>query len=99
LFVNAAIEGVEEGTQHLPWLLEIELPQNKDAPYGISKADTNARQIEEPVSAVNSAHFEEELSTVVRTKRKRCTDALNEVVLSTEACSDRPAKRYALSAN
>ncbi|PPJ52370.1 hypothetical protein CBER1_10744 [Cercospora berteroae] len=27
LFVNAAIEGSEEGDQHLPWLVEIELPK------------------------------------------------------------------------
>ncbi|GIZ38761.1 hypothetical protein CKM354_000216500 [Cercospora kikuchii] len=27
LFVNAAIEGAEEGDQHLPWLIDLELPK------------------------------------------------------------------------
>lgn len=30
LFVNAAIEGVEEGEQHLPWVVELQLPRQEE---------------------------------------------------------------------
>lgn len=75
-FVNAAIEGVEEGTQHLPWLLEMQLPQQKYA----DKTDEAAGLVEIPASLPDSARSEEEeeLSTVSRPKRKRGADTKRE---------------------
>jgi hypothetical protein len=94
LFINAAIEGVEEGTQHLPWLLEIQLPQSKDASQGLSEADMTSGLAEEPVSAVDSVHSEEERSTVSRPNRKRGAEALGEGNLTAEEIPPRkPSKR------
>jgi hypothetical protein len=93
MFVNAAIEGAEEGTQHLPWLLEMQLPPNKDAPHGPGEADKTdqaaAGLVEEAASAADSAHFEEELSLVIRLNKKRGADALNEDDLTAEEISPR----------
>jgi hypothetical protein len=111
LFVNAAIECVEEGTQHLPWLLEMQLPRNKDASYGLGEADNAARLIGEQASAADIAHSEKELSLVIRPKGKRGADALNEDDLTAGEISPRrtpskvtsrtqwrkPAKRRAVS--
>lgn len=113
LFVNAAIECVEEGTQHLPWLLEMQLPRNKDASYGLGEADNAARLIGEQASAADIAHSEKELSLVIRPKGKRGADALNEDDLTAGEISPRrtpskvtsrtqwrkPAKRRAVSTN
>jgi hypothetical protein len=93
LFVNAAIEGVEEGTQHLPWLLEMQLPQNKDASHELGSTDQFAGLVEERrVSATDILHSEEELlSLAIRPKnRKRGANALkNEDDLIAEEISPR----------
>ena len=107
LFVNAAIECVEEGTQHLPWLLEMQLPRNKDASYGLDKTDDTVGLVEERASAAGSAHFEEQLNLVIRPKGKRRADALNEDDLTAEGTAKvasrtqwrKPAKRRAVSTN
>ena len=94
LFINAAIEGVEEGTQHLPWLLEIQLPQNEDAPCGLSEADTTARVIDEPARVVDSTHLEEAMATAPTPNKKRRADAIKEVALIAEMFPPRqPSKR------
>jgi hypothetical protein len=100
LFINAAIEGVEEGTQHLPWLLEILLPKHQHAPQVLSKAETTAALIEEQqASTVDSAHSDSELHTTSKQpNKKRKADALNseeEVDLTAEEISpkrQRPSK-------
>jgi hypothetical protein len=94
LFINAAIEGVEEGTQHLPWLLEMQLPQNKDASCGLGKTDTTAELIEEPTSAVDSVHLEKGRSTASKQNKKRHAEALYENDLTAEIFPPRqPSKR------
>jgi 3',5'-cyclic AMP phosphodiesterase CpdA len=94
LFINAAIEGVEEGTQHLPWLLEMQLPQNKDASHVLSEADMTSGLAEEPVSAVDSVLSEEERGTVSRPNKKRGAEALEEDDLIAEEIPPRqPSKR------
>lgn len=108
LFVNAAIEGVEEGSQHLPWLLELQLPQHENTPHGLGKKADKAAGllVEAETSAADSVHSEAELSTVSKPNKKRAVDVLNEVVWSAEetlprqplraiVCEheDRPAKR------
>jgi hypothetical protein len=100
LFINAAIEGVEEGTQHLPWLLEILLPKHQHASQVLSKAETTAALIEEQqASAVDSAHSDSKLHTTSKQpNKKRKADALNneeEVDLTAEEISpkrQRPSK-------
>jgi len=81
LFVNAAIEGVEEDTQHVPWLLELQLPQHEHTSHGLDKALKAVGVVEEAESAIDSAHSDEELSTVYKSSRKRGADALDEAAL------------------
>jgi hypothetical protein len=98
VFINAAIEGVEEGTQHLAWLLEIQLPQHKHASHDLIKAEATAVLTEEQASAVDGAHSDSELHTTPKQpNKKRKADALSneEVDLTAEEISPkrrRPSK-------
>ena len=105
LFVNAAIEGVEENAQHLPWLLELQLPQQHETtPHrdGLdNKADTTkaAGLVEAGTSAADSARSKEEASNATKLNRKRGADVLYEIALGAEEVPLRKPLRGAFACN
>ncbi|KAK5175489.1 uncharacterized protein LTR77_000628 [Saxophila tyrrhenica] len=93
LFVNAAIEGVEEDEQHLPWLVNVSLPVLE-----ISKTDDAGTADEVAIRGVREAEKVGEPDSVLAASKKRRADAMAGEALAGGSCAEngRSAKRRAV---